>query len=172
MSFLACWGPWLVCLLLSVFLSLLKLVFWIMPGVFVVRRNREKYVYSVFLEMGVPWRLGVLKAPQVIQIKSRCRIWESQGWSTGAGKGGSGGRTKRTWNLPQVVVFMKDYVLLHKFLSLSHFPSIDLDFFFCMALSLTCVPWVYILKCRCRNSLIVEEVFSVLLLCLGHGAWC
>ena len=51
---LECWGPWLLCLLF-IFQSCLVLVCSIIPGVLVVdrRRNREKYVDSIFLDMGV-----------------------------------------------------------------------------------------------------------------------
>lgn len=71
-AFLGCWDPCLVCLL-SIFWSYLVLVLYIMPGVLEVvsRRNGDKYVYFIFLEMGV-LHVGRRKKPppQVIVIKS------------------------------------------------------------------------------------------------------
>lgn len=52
----------------------------------------------------------VSKAPEVIVIKSR-RTIENLRVSAGAGQGSLGGKTRKTWALPQVVVFMNHRVL-------------------------------------------------------------
>lgn len=67
---LECWGPWLVWLLF-IFWSCLVLVWSIIPGVLVVdrRRNREKYVDSIFLEMGV-LHVGSFRSSPADSIKS------------------------------------------------------------------------------------------------------
>lgn len=95
-----------------------------MPGVLEVvsRRNGDKYVYSIFLEMGV-LHVGRVKKPpppgDSNQIRSRSTIGESQCQSAGAAQGSSfSGKTKRTWGLSQVEVLMNHCVLPGKFLSL------------------------------------------------------